>query len=172
MPSASCQLLFADKNYLKKLGLISCNIAPEAPSIASQIATFTIFALPSFGFPDAHCTPPIMMNINETIRIAVTTIFESPPMRAGNALSASSFFIHLPINGTSVFNLIPSLHSSSEPPFSSHPPSDGLGSGVPCVTFMSGVNPPSVLNPSASVCAAYATLLTCNVWDDKRTGAE
>lgn len=73
--SVSCISIYED--YLKKLGLINASMAHDAPSIASQIATLVIFFLPSPGLPDAHCTPPIIIITNDTIRIAVTTIFES-----------------------------------------------------------------------------------------------
>lgn len=101
--------------YLKKFGFISLSIAPEAPRIASPITTLIIFAFPSFGFPEAHCTPPIIMNMNETIKIAVTTIFESHPTRSQKTVLvvdpdpafAPSLLIHLPTKGTFVLSFTP-----------------------------------------------------------------
>ncbi len=96
---------------MKKFGLINLRIAPDAHRIASQIATFLILSFPSFGFPDAHCTPPIIMNMNETIKMAVTTIFESPPMRSEKAVEVvepvphdESLLIHFPTKGTFVLS--------------------------------------------------------------------
>ena len=98
--------------YQKKFGLIRRNITPEAQSKAKPITTFIIIFLPPLGLPVAIIIPPITIKTNETIKIIVTNICVNAHIKVGKA-SCDDFppylgsSIHLPINGTLVFNSTP-----------------------------------------------------------------
>jgi hypothetical protein len=98
---------------LKKLGLIKCRIIQEDHNKAIHIITLitSFFHLSNMLLSAHHIviiTQPVIINKNQDVNIKVITILVIHVISLGNAVSLSSFDIHLHTNGISVFNLIQS----------------------------------------------------------------
>ena len=97
---------------------------PDAPNIASPIATFIIQSLPflTFAPPVEIITPATIMRINDTIRITLTNILTRAEIRMGKAVVSlileSGFCVvfstQSPMNGTLVLSFVPQHTSGRE----------------------------------------------------------
>jgi len=112
--------------YLKKLGLIRCNIIHEAhnkanPIITFQIISFHFLKLDSFIHQEVINIHHITIITNENISITVIIILLRDHISLGKAFSAftlvvlfedapPSISIQSHMKGTTVFNLIPQHH--------------------------------------------------------------
>ncbi|HCB51650.1 TPA: hypothetical protein DEP21_03690 [Patescibacteria group bacterium] len=117
--------------YLKKFGLISLNITPEAHNTAIAIITFPINSFPFFAQlslpPEAEIiTPPAKIATKLINKITVTIILVRLPINTGKAVSSVTTVpsheaqslakvIHCPTKGTLVLRSVPTQHLSSLP---------------------------------------------------------
>jgi hypothetical protein len=58
----------------------------EAPSKAIPITTLIIIFLPQLGLPVAIMIPPMIIRINDTIKMTVTSILVRLHIKTGNAV--------------------------------------------------------------------------------------